>query len=157
MTDLLYAWLAEQILHKISQFPDLLGELSVCEQCVPGFCSPPTHKSLGTRLVSGPGMRLGGDPKSGKGGDFNIDLLVTNQLSNELTAMISSFHFTQVVEPARLSKNSVSLIDHVYLTDSYSLYLVPHPCPLVILTTGQLCYLLTGPNVHPSSQDLKLF
>ena len=51
-------------------------------------------------------------------GDFNVDLLVNNQLTNDLTTMLSSFHFTQVVsEPTRLSKNSVSLIDHVYLTD----------------------------------------
>ena len=27
-------------------------------------------------------------------------------------------------------------------------HLVPHPNPLVIMTTGQLRYLLTGPNVH---------
>lgn len=29
--------------------------------------------------------------------DFNVDLLVNNQLSSELNAMLSSFHFTQVV------------------------------------------------------------
>ena len=52
-------------------------------------------------------------------GDFNVDLLLNNQLSNDLTTMLSSFHFTQVVgEPTRLSKNLASLIDHVYLTDS---------------------------------------
>ena len=36
-------------------------------------------------------------------GDFNVDLLSTNQLSSDLVAMLSSFHFTQVVsEPTRV-------------------------------------------------------
>ena len=41
-------------------------------------------------------------------GDFNVDLLLNNQLSNDLTAMLSSFHFTQVVgEPTRYSLQSL--------------------------------------------------
>ena len=51
--------------------------------------------------------------------DFNIDLLSTNQLSSDLVAMLSSFHFTQVLsEPTRVSKKSTTLIDHVYLTNT---------------------------------------
>ena len=51
-------------------------------------------------------------------GDFNVDLLLNSQLSSDLTAMLSSFDFTQVVDkPTRLSKYSSSLIDHVYLSD----------------------------------------
>ena len=50
-------------------------------------------------------------------GDFNVNLLSTNQLSSDLVAMLSS-HFTQVIsEPTRVSKKSTTLIDHVYLTD----------------------------------------
>ena len=52
-------------------------------------------------------------------GDFNVELVHNNQLSSNLTAMLSSFHFTQVIgEPTRLYKNLASLIDHVYFTDS---------------------------------------
>ena len=36
---------------KISKFPEILGQLSMHKQCVPGFFSPPTHESLGLRLT----------------------------------------------------------------------------------------------------------
>ena len=50
-------------------------------------------------------------------GDFNVDLSCSSQMSIDLTAMLYSFHFTQVVnEPARVAKNSSTIIDHMYLT-----------------------------------------
>lgn len=50
-------------------------------------------------------------------GDFNVDLFCEGQMSTDLTAMLSSFHFSQLVdEPTRVSKNTATIIDHVYLT-----------------------------------------
>ena len=34
-----------------SRFYEILRELSMCKQCVPGFFSLPMHKSMGTRLT----------------------------------------------------------------------------------------------------------
>ena len=82
-------------------------------------------------------------------GDFNVDLISTNQLSSVLVAMLSSFHFTQVVsEPTRVSKKSTTLIDQ-------STSLIPPCCHPVLhahlsatLTIGRYCYHLTGLSVH---------
>ena len=50
-------------------------------------------------------------------GDFNVDLSCSSQMSIDLIAMLSSFHFIQVVnEPTRVTKNSSTTIDHIYLT-----------------------------------------
>ena len=50
-------------------------------------------------------------------GDFNVDVSCSSQTSIDLIAMLSSFHFTQVVnEPTRITKNSSTTIDHIYLT-----------------------------------------
>ena len=50
-------------------------------------------------------------------GDFNVDLSCSNHTSIDLLAMLSSFHFTQIVnEPTRVAKNSSTIIDHIYLT-----------------------------------------
>ena len=51
-------------------------------------------------------------------GDFNVDLSNKSQLSIDLTGMLSSFHFTQLVnEPTRITRNCSTTIDHVYLTN----------------------------------------
>ena len=41
----------EQIF-QIPKFPEILGELSMCKQCVPSSFSPPMHKRFRTRLIS---------------------------------------------------------------------------------------------------------
>jgi len=52
-------------------------------------------------------------------GDFNVDLSCSSQSSIDLLASLSSFHFTQVVkEPTRVTKNSATIIDHIYLTNT---------------------------------------
>ena len=52
-------------------------------------------------------------------GDFNIDLSVRSQQATDLTGMLSSFHFTQLInEPTRISRSCSSIIDHVYSTNS---------------------------------------
>lgn len=50
-------------------------------------------------------------------GDFNINLLVSNDSSSTLLSMLFAFHLHQVlIQPTRVTKDSSTLIDHVYHT-----------------------------------------
>ena len=54
-------------------------------------------------------------------GDFNIDLLQNLYEKNKLVQLTESFGLTQVIkEPTRITDQSATLIDHVYLSDTLS-------------------------------------
>ena len=52
-------------------------------------------------------------------GDFNIDLIQDNYKSRKWKHLMNTFGLTQIVnEPTRITENSATLIDHVYIADS---------------------------------------
>ena len=52
-------------------------------------------------------------------GDFNIDLIQDNYKSRKWKHLMNTFGLTQMVnEPTRVTENSATLIDHVYIADS---------------------------------------
>ena len=64
-------------------------------------------------------------------GDFNIDLLSSTSPSYNITSVMSSFHFYQVVtEPTRISAASRTLIDHVYVSNRLLLHSCANAPPL---------------------------
>ena len=64
-------------------------------------------------------------------GDFNIDLLSSTSLSHDITSVMSSFHFYQVVtEPTRISAASRTLIDHIYVSNRSLLHSCSNAPPL---------------------------
>ena len=51
-------------------------------------------------------------------GDFNINLLQTTNESNNLIDLMKRCNFTQIIKsPTRIGKNSLTLIDHIYVNN----------------------------------------